>query len=379
MLVLFVYFSPCTVAGPFLIACGPAAKCPTTTTQVSPTVTPSAGSTADTPASTATIPGSTADIQAPTATISGSTADTQAPTATIPGSIVDTPAPTATSPGSTADTPAPTATTPGSTVDTSAPTATSPGSTADTLASTATIPGFTVDTPAPTATSPGSTANTRRFTLTTRRVSVTPETKTLYLHVKPEHKLLGVTNKECEATKFSIVPIEGSHPHEFMIMSTSQQMLSASQEKIPYYLESKCNINGTQSRDLKMRTSIKVRNARMALQKSVVEEDHKVPVDITRWLQGKESYFIRCARRIHSKDGYLCVKKPPPVPKWQIWHEQHDTDEYEVKIVPSINMHDDDKNSFMLFRLLPQGLIPGLLEGHQHVRTDGESDLLQMS
>ena len=33
--------------------------------------------------------------------------------------------------------------------------------------------------------------------------------------------------KECEATKFSIVPIEGSHPHEFM--------LSASQEKIPYY------------------------------------------------------------------------------------------------------------------------------------------------
>lgn len=67
------------------------------------------------------------------------------------------------------------------------------------------------------------------------------------------------------------------------------------------------------------------------------------------------------------------------MPKWQIWHEQHDTDEYEVKIVPSINMHDDDKNSFMLFRLLPQGLIPGLLEGHQHVRTDGESDLLQMS
>ena len=63
-------------------------------------------------------------------------------------------------------------------------------------------------------------------------------------------------------------------------MSTSQQMLSASQEKIPYYLEAKCNINGTQSRDLKMCTSIKVCNARMALQKSFVEEDHKVPVDI---------------------------------------------------------------------------------------------------
>ena len=155
MLVLFVYFSPCTVAGPFLIACGPAAKCPTTTTQVSPTVTPSAGSTADTPAPTATTQGSTADTSAPTATTQGSTADTPAPIATIPGS--------------------------------------------------------TADTPAPTATIPGSTVNTRHFTLTTRQVSATPETKTLYLHVKPKHKLLGVTKKECEATKFSIVPIEGSH------------------------------------------------------------------------------------------------------------------------------------------------------------------------
>ena len=154
-------------------------------------------------------------------------------------------------------------------------------------------------------------------------------------------------------------------------------MLSASQEKIPYYLEAKCNINGTQSRDLKMRTSIKVRNARMALQKSVVEEDHKVPIDITRWLQGKESYFIRCARRIHSKDGYLCVKKPTP--SWYSRRKSKNIDNYEVKILPSINMHNDDKNSFMLFRLLPQGLIPGLSEGHQHVRTDGESDLLQMS
>ena len=117
----------------------------------------------------------------------------------------------------------------------------------------------------------------------------------------------------------------------------------------------------------------------MALQKSVVEEDHKVPVDITRWLQGKESYFIRCARRIHSKGGYLCVKKPAPWPKWLSRSKSQNIDNYEVKIVPSINMHDDDKNSFMLFRLLPQGLIPGLSEGHQHMRTDGESDLLQMS
>ena len=129
----------------------------------------------------------------------------------------------------------------------------------------------------------------------------------MYLHVNPEDNLLKVTDDERKAAKFSIVPIEGSHPHEFMIMTTSQQMLSSSQEKIPYYLDAKCTMNRTQSRDLKMRTSIKVHNARMALQKSVVEEDHKVPVDITRWLQGKESYFICCARRIHSKGGYLCV------------------------------------------------------------------------
>ena len=201
----------------------------------------------------------------------------------------------------------------------------------------------------------------------------------MYLHVNPEDNLLKVTDDERKAAKFSIVPIEGSHPHEFMIMTTSQQMLSSSQEKIPYYLDAKCTMNRTQSRDLKMRTSIKVHNARMVLQKSVVEEDHKVPVDITRWLQGKELYFICCARRIHSKGGYLCVKKPAPLPKWLSRSKSQNIDNYEVKIVPSINMHDDDKNSFMLFRLLPQGLIPGLSEGHQHMRTDGESDLLQMS
>ena len=111
-----------------------------------------------------------------------------------------------------------------------------------------------------------------------------------------------------------------------------------------------------------------------------MEEDHKVLVDITCWLQGKESYFICCVRRIHSKDGYLCMKKPTPLPSWYpSWAKSQNINNYEVKIVPSINMHDDDKNNFMLFRLLPQGQNPGLSEGHQHMRTDGESDLLQMS
>ena len=73
------------------------------------------------------------------------------------------------------------------------------------------------------------------------------------------------------------------------------------------------------------------------------------------------------------------MKKPAPLPKWLSRSKSQNTDNYEVKIVPSINMHNDDKNNFMLFRLLPQGLIPGLSEGHQHMRTDGESDLLQMS
>ena len=375
----------CTVAGPFLIACGPAALCPTTTTQGSTAATSGgAGSTAATPggagSKTVTL-APIATIPSSTATAPGPTADTPSPTAATPGPTADTPGPTAATPGPTADTPGPTATTPGLTTDTPGPIADTPGPTADTPGPTPMTPGSTATTPGPTPMTAGSTADTPRSATLTRRASAaaTPETKTLYLYVKPEHKLLGITKNECEATKFSIVPIEGSHPHEFMIMSTSQQMLSSSQEKIPYYLEAKCKMNGTQSRDLKMRTSIKVHNARMALQKSVVEEDHKVPVDITRWLQGKESYFIRCARRIHSKGGYLCVKKPAPLPKWLSRSKSQNIDNYEVKIVPSINMHDDDKNSFMLFRLLPQGLIPGLSEGHQHMRTDGESDLLQMS
>ena len=76
----------------------------------------------------------------------------------------------------------------------------------------------------------------------------------------------------------------------------------------------------------------------------------------------------------HSKDGYTFVWQTCAIAKLA-----QNIDNYGVKIVPSINMHDDDNNSFMLFQLLPQGLNPGLSEGHQHMRTDGESDLLQMS
>ena len=247
-----------------------------------------------------------------------------------------------------------------------------PGSTAANPGSTAANPGSTAANPGSTEANPDSTA---------------PETSTLYIHIKPDHKL-GVTKNYSEATKFSIVPIEGSHPHEFMIMSTSDLMNSlpkqlpldpkerlkfeeeeAKREKIPYYLEAKCNIRGKQSRDLKMRTSIKARNARMALQKSVVDDDRKVPVDITRWLQGKESYFIRCARRVHSKGGYLCVKQPL---QGRLGNRKK-SENYEVEVVPSINEHNDAENSFMLFRLLPQGLIPGLANGY--IRTDGESSL----
>ena len=214
-------------------------------------------------------------------------------------------------------------------------------------------PGSTAANPGSTAANPGSTeANPD---------STAPETSTLYIHIKPDHKL-GVTKNYSEATKFSIVPIEGSHPHEFMIMSTSDLMNSlpkqlpldpkerlkfeeeeAKREKIPYYLEAKCNIRGKQGRDLKMRTSIKARNARMALQKSVVDDDRKVPVDITRWLQGKESYFIRCARRVHSKGGYLCVKQPL---QGRLGNRKK-SENYEVEVVPSINEHSDAENSFI--------------------------------
>ena len=101
----------------------------------------------------------------------------------------------------------------------------------------------------------------------------------------------------------------------------------------------------------------------MALQKSVVEEDHKVPLDITCWLQRKESYFIHCARCIHSKGGYLCVKKPVPLPKWLSRSKSQNTDNYEVKIVPSINMHNDNSPppSLSITKFLPLQLPTSIL------------------
>ena len=209
------------------------------------------------------------------------------------------------------------------------------------------------------------------------------EKSTLYIYTKPDHKL-GVTKDNSEAAMFCIVPMEGSHPHEFKIMSTSDLMTPlpplAPKERLkceekakrtisPYSLEAKCNIRGKQRRDLKMQRSVKSHNARMALQKSVVDDNCKVPVDITRWLQGEESCFIRCARRVRCKDGYLCVKQPL---QGRLGNRKR-SENYEVKVVPSIKKNDDDKNSFMLFRLLPQGFSPGLAD--QYIRIDGDSSL----
>ena len=116
-------------------------------------------------------------------------------------------------------------------------------------------------------------------------------------------------------------------------------------------------MNGTQSRDLKMQTSIKVHNARMALQKSVVEKD------ITKYqlisLAGsKEKNRISSAVHDVFIQGWLYTlcEKPAPLPSWHIWayaplpkwlsrSKSQNTDNYEVKIVPSINMHDDDTST----------------------------------
>ena len=95
----------------------------------------------------------------------------------------------------------------------------------------------------------GTTTDIQHSTTLTRRTSVgaTPETKMLYLHVKSEHKLLEVAKKKKDQVSdwgFTSTCVDDNEhiTANVFFISGGNTLL---------YLDAKCKMNGTQSRDLK--------------------------------------------------------------------------------------------------------------------------------
>ena len=115
---------------------------------------------------------------------------------------------------------------------------------------------------------------------------------------------------------------------------------------MPKYLNADASVRGKNPGPIQVEMKVEESCARLVLQSRVLTKKHQMVMDTTSWVNGREVYFIRCARRRFKKEGYLCMKFKPG---------QDRVPPYRMKIVPSTDAHNED-NKFMLFRLLPVSL-----------------------
>ena len=165
-----------------------------------------------------------------------------------------------------------------------------------------------------------------------------------------------------KASPFHIVPSDGSHPNEFMMVHHSNKTTLRDQKlrrgssslnthlqmavsPMPKYLKANTSITGSNHGPITMEMKVDETCARLVLQSRIISKKHHIIMDTSSWVTGREVYFIRCARRQFKKEGFLCMKYKPG---------QDGLPPYRLKIVSSTEKHDE--NHFMLFRLLPLSL-----------------------
>ena len=166
-----------------------------------------------------------------------------------------------------------------------------------------------------------------------------------------------------KASPFHIVPSDGSHPNEFMMVYYGEKSFGRYQQlrrgssslnahleqavsPMPKYLNADASVRGKNPGPIQVEMKVEESCARLVLQSRILTKKHQMVMDTTSWVNGREVYFIRCARRRFKKEGYLCMKFKPG---------QDHVPPYRMKIVPSTDAHNDE-NKFMLFRLLPVSL-----------------------
>ena len=170
--------------------------------------------------------------------------------------------------------------------------------------------------------------------------------ETIFLKVTRDFKVVGTTKIEESSNFFVSSNEDGDHPYEFSIMYMAPSLLEGRGIKpIPRYLYAPVNTFGKNEGPLTLRLDAKDTKTRMTLNSRRVR--HFNPVDIKDWVNSKDIFYINCKQRAVKKNGFICVKKTP--------HDSHVPDEYITYCVPTIKKHNEDKDHFMLFRLIRAG------------------------
>ena len=175
----------------------------------------------------------------------------------------------------------------------------------------------------------------------------------LYLSVEDTHRTVNATNDVRNASPFFIIPNdEGINPYEFHIaykgdgqnLLKKQEVLTTSTpqhftEQIPRYLSAPLTICGVNPGSLQLKHYV-LEESRLVLENRIGKD--KGPVNTQNWVNGREVFFVRCARQRFKRDGYICVKQ----------QRRGGEDEWITACVPFKFLH-NEQDIFMLFRLLP--------------------------
>ena len=170
---------------------------------------------------------------------------------------------------------------------------------------------------------------------------------TIFLKVIPTTFNVVATMNIEESSNFFVSSSEDrNHPHEFSIMYIPSSCLEEQGvSPIPLYLYAPVNALGKNNGPLTFRLAAKDTKTNMTLNHRRTR--HLNPADPKDWVNSREIFYICCKQRIIMRNGYICVKKKPLGSLL--------TEEFITCCVPSIKKHNEERNCYMLFRLLPAG------------------------
>ena len=182
-----------------------------------------------------------------------------------------------------------------------------------------------------------------------------------------------------QASAFYVFPNEdGGHSYEFIIgyYGDSRKVLKRKastltstpwpkMDPIPRYLHAPVGVLGNNFGPLHLKNHVLESQSRLTLHNRLLK--HYTPVDIAPWVDGRDVFFINCARRRAKRDGYICVKL--------VTSRGGGRPELTTACVPAKRFH-NERDTWMLFRLLPVSLRdkPAVPAG-DHNEPDVQSDV----
>lgn len=170
-----------------------------------------------------------------------------------------------------------------------------------------------------------------------------------------------------QASLFFVVPTDdGENQYEFLIAHYGDTGLAPKNIRrrssglsnpsvfdlppVGRYLAAPLSTFGKNPGPLFLRSSVSQTQCRFVIHHRLSHQSKKgLVADLATWTLSRDVFFINCSRRKFKRDGYLCVKAAKG------GRRGIGSDVHYMACVPSLKEH-NDRDTFMLFRLLPSSV-----------------------